>query len=361
MRIRILVLSLAFLALTLTFALLSPNVAVQAEAAFLQDTPRLDGMNIYFTESAKEASRFDRSDLGISRFAGLLRLLGANLFTLEWRTGFPTDADLIVIAGPTDDLTPDQIARLWSYLNNNGRVLLLAEPVVAPVRALPANSGLFQLMWSDMGLRARSDVAVVEGSRLPAASEESEEATAVSAAELIADFVTSDINAAHPINENIQGPLAFFRARSLDFDASMQGFNVTPLVYTDSSFYGESAYADYLTNGTFTFNIGTDTTRGPLALAAAFENPSTNSRMVLIGDREFATNGHGFLTSPPNTASFVYRDNVRFLLNAVTWLLDADAVNLTFPTPGPTATATITPSPTPTATPEGEPTATPSS
>ena len=64
---------------------------------------------------------------GLSRFAGLLSQLGANLFTLEWRTGFPTDADLIVIAGPTTDLAPDQIARLWSYMNNKGRVLLLAN------------------------------------------------------------------------------------------------------------------------------------------------------------------------------------------------------------------------------------------
>jgi hypothetical protein len=316
-------------------------------------------MNIYFTEAAKEASRFDRTGAGISRFAGLLRLLGANLYTLEWRTGFPTDADLIVIAGPTDDLTPDQIARLWAYLNNNGRLLLLADPVVAPVRALPANSGLFQLMWSDMGLRARGDIAVVEASQLPVTAEGTEEPSSVVVGGLIANFAAGEINPDHPITAGVQGPLAFFGARSLEFDASMQGFEVTPLVYTDSGFYGESAYADYLTDGGFEFNIGADTTRGPLALAAAFSNPNTNSRMVVIGDKDFATNGAGFLTSPPNTASFVYPDNVHFLLNGVTWLLDTESVSLTFPTPGPTATATMTPSPTPTATPEGEPTPTP--
>ncbi len=77
--------------------------SVQADE-LLQGVPRLDGKNIYFTESAQEASRFDRSDAGLSRFAGLLSQLGANLYTLEWRTGFPTDADLIVIAGPVTDL-----------------------------------------------------------------------------------------------------------------------------------------------------------------------------------------------------------------------------------------------------------------
>ncbi len=109
---------------------LSFHPVVQADA-LLQDVPRLDGMNIYFTEAAGEASRFDRSDVGLSRFAGLLSQLGANLFTLEWRTGFPSDADLIVIAGPTSDFAPDQIARLWSYMNNKGRVLLFADAVLS--------------------------------------------------------------------------------------------------------------------------------------------------------------------------------------------------------------------------------------
>lgn len=361
MKFRFLALALAALVLTGIFALVSPQAPTLAEAALVQEMPRLDGVNIYFTESAKEASRFDRLDTGISRFAGLLRLLGANLYTLEWRTGFPTDADLIIIAGPIDDLSPDQIARLWSYLNNNGRLLLLSEPMVAPVRALPFNSGLFQLMWSDMGLRARNDVAVIEASQRPVSAESTEEPVSADTAGLIADFVTGNLNTEHPVTADLDGELAFFGARSLEFDASLQGFDLAPLIFTDSGYYGESAFADYLAEGAAQFNIGTDTTRGPLALAAAFNNESTGSRMVVIGDRDFATNSGGFLTSPPNTASFVYPDNVRFMLNAVTWLLDAEAISLSFPTPGPTATATITPSPTPTATPEAEPTATPSS
>lgn len=362
MKLRILIPLCAIVVALLAVSAMSPQTVVQAEAVLVQDMPRLDGMNIYFTESAGEASRFNRDGTGISRFAGLLRLLGANLYTLEWRTGFPTDADLIVIAGPVTDFSPDQIARLWSYLNNNGRLLLLADPVISPVAALPFNSGLFQLMWSDMGLRARADVVVIEAARQPIVSESTEEPAPVVTAGLLTAFVAGDINANHPITSAIDGPLAFFRARSLEFDASLQGFEVQPLVYTDSGFYGESAFGAYLTEGAAAFNIGADTTRGPLALAAAFANPDTGSRMVVIGDRDFATNGSGFVTSPPNTASFVYADNVRFMLNSVTWLLEADAVDLTFPTPGPTSTATITPSPTPTPTPtpEVEPTATPS-
>ncbi|MCC6804823.1 MAG: hypothetical protein IT319_18210 [Anaerolineae bacterium] len=349
----------------------SARSTVQADP-LLQDVPRLDGMNIYFTEAGGEASRFDRSDSGLSRFAGLLSQLGANLFTLEWRTGFPTDADLIVIAGPANDLPPDQIARLWSYMNNQGRVLLLADASTRGSRgALPMAGGLFELMWSDMGLRAHDDVVVAEGTEPVFAAPDPEATAEVGAAVteaptgerpiLIADFVTTDINTAHPITQNLVGPLEFSMARSLEVDASIQGFVVTPLVFSDRTFYGEAAYATYLTDGVFDFNIGQDTTRGALPLAAAYQNDRVASRIVVIGDREFATNAGGLRTSPPNSAGFLFPDNARFLMNAVTWLLDQPSVSVEFPTPGPTATVTITPSPTPTRTPTPVVTPTPAS
>lgn len=362
--------------LLLIFGLSAPTT-VQADP-LLQDVPRLDGMNIYFTESGGEASRFDRSETGLSRFAGLLTQLGANLFTLEWRTGFPTDADLIVIAGPVADLLPDQIARLWSYMNNQGRVLLLANATVGGRSVpFPSTGGLFDLMWSDMGLRARDDVVVTEGTAPVFATPEPEvivEATAeatdaVETAEvteaapvivgerpiLIADFETSAFNTAHPITQNLTGALEFSVARSLEVDASIQGFVVTPLVFTTDTFYGETSYAEYLGTGSFSFDIGQDTTRGALPLAAAYQNDRLSSRVVMIGDREFATNGGGLRTSPPNSAGFLFPNNARFLINVSTWLLDQQTVDVEFPTPGPTATVTITPSPTPTRTPSPPP------
>ena len=360
---------------------LSFRPVVQADA-LLQDVPRLDGMNIYFTEAAGEASRFDRSEVGLSRFAGLLSQLGANLFTLEWRTGFPSDADLIVIAGPKSDFAPDQIARLWSYMNNKGRVLLLADANAGGRGgALRVSSGLFELMWSDMGIRARDDVLVTEGiepiyaTPEPLATAEATAEAVAATAEvlteaptppaivgqrpiLISDFTTTNLNTTSPITTGLESNLAFFTARSLEVDASIQGYQVIPLVFTNEQFYGETDYAQYLSDGTFDFNIGKDTTRSALPVAAAFRNDSTNTRIVIVGDREFATNGAGLQTSPSNSAGFVYPDNARFLLNAVTWLLDQQPVDLAFPSPAPTGTATITPSPTPTRTPTPLPTPT---
>jgi len=354
------VLVLAVFLLIVAVAAISVRPATPARADFLgQDQPRLEGHRIYFSESSGEASRFDRSDTGLSRLAGLLELLGADLFTLEWRTGIPADADLVVIAGPVKDLTPDQTAWLWTYLQGGGRLLLLAEPPFGAVTALKASTGLFQLMWEDMGLRALDDVVVTESSlsRLAVppptpvrgSQPTSTPAPAVEVPVLVTEFLTSNVAQAHPITEGIKGELAFFDARSLEVDSTPGKGIATPLVYSDATFYGETDFKAYLDAGYVEYNIGTDTARASLALAAAVENPTTGARIVVIGDKEFATNGSGLQSSPPYSASFLHPDNVHFLLNAVTWLLQVQPVSdqFSFPTPGPTVTPTITPSPTP--------------
>lgn len=344
---------LGCLALLLVFGGLAVQFrpsTVRAET-LLQETPRLEGVNIYFTEAGGEASRFDRSDAGLSRFAGLLRQLGASLYTLEWRTGFPSDADLIVVAGPQTDFAPDQIARLWAYVNNGGRLLLLANPVNETDRsALPATSGLFQLMWSDFGLRAVADYLIQDHGENPA-SVEGEDGSQTPVERVSTQFVTSNVNTQHPITAGLEGELAFFGARSLEVDAAIQGYIVTPLVFADPAFYGEVNFTNFTRDGVLEYNIGTDTTPGSLAVAGAFEDTRTNSRIVLVGDADFARNGRGLQTAPRYSASFVHPANVRFLLNAVTWLVNAEPVTLVLPTAGPTETPTMIPSPTPSRTP----------
>jgi hypothetical protein len=336
--------------------------AVQTtEDNLLQGRARLDSYKIYFTEANGEASRFDRSDSGLSRLAGLFQRLGAELYTLEWRYPLPTDASLIIVAGPVGDLSADQTARLWSYLNNNGRLLILTDPIMEKTRALPAGDGLFQLLWSDMGLQALDDMVVLEGDMqtIEAPADEVDEGTPtptpafVQAPMLIQDFVTTNFSTASPMTTDLDGGLAFFGARSLAVDSSLQVSEASALVFSDSGYYGETDLRGYLDTGISQYAEDEDTLRGALPLIGVATNPTTGARVILIGDRDFATNSGGLQTSPPNSASFLYPANVQFLLNAVAWLMDAEpAQDLSFGTPGPTSTPTITPSPVPTETPE---------
>jgi uncharacterized repeat protein (TIGR01451 family) len=365
-----------------TIIVFSPTPQVDA-ANLLQETPSLSGFKIYFTEANRESSRFDRSVDGLSRFAGLLSELGAELETLEWRATFPTDADLIIITGPLDDLDPSQTARLWTYITEGGKVLLLADPLRLE-RGRPwgvgIESGLMQLLWTDMGVRVRNDIVLTEGfvpveqlvnaaatttaeqpaaTPVPEETAEAPEGTAEATAEAAPvagptiaveppptiNFTTTDVSDDQVILEGITEPLAFFGARSIEIDLSVREFPVQPLVFSSGEFYGENNIPAFYEGGVALYNIGEDVSPGFLPLAAALENADSGTRIVLISDRDFATNGGGLQSSPPNTGAFLYPGNVHFLLNSVAWLLDAETVELSFPTPGPTATATIAPTP----------------
>lgn len=349
---------------TIVVAIGTPSTPRAEAEDILMGLPSLDGFQVYFAEANGEASRFDRTEEGLSRLAGLIQMMGADLYTLEWRTGIPDDADLLIMAGPRTDMSTDQAAWLWAYLQNGGRLLLIADPMIDGNRALSMTRSFFDLVWSDMGIRGRNDVVVAQGelrSVIPPTEEPGDEeaemppAEPVEVPELLPNFTTGILNPTHPITANLTDELVFFAARSLEADETPREAVITTLISSSSEYYGETEFGVFQETGFAEYNIGVDTTRSELSLAAAYENAKTGTRLVLIGDRDFATNHAGLQTSPPYSPSFLYPGNVRFLLNAVSWLLNAESVEMTFPTPGPTVTPTITPSPTPiTPTPEGE-------
>jgi len=363
--------------LVIALIVLSAPAVPRAQAdQLLQSAPDLTGFNVYFSESLGEASRFDRSEAGLSRLGGLLELLGANLYTLEWRTGIPESADLLVIAGPTADMADNQVAWLWAYLQNGGRLLLLSDPLfynpngtIEISKALGATKGLYPLMWADMGLRARDDLAAGQGEGVmivpPPDRVERDQPTptpapAVEIPALLTTYAASTF-AAHPITAGLEGSLTFFGARSLDVDSAPRQSQVTPLVFSDNGFYGEMDRATYLTYHYAEYNPAQDVPRGELTLAAAMQDAISGARVVVIGDREFATNGGGLQSSPPYSGSFLYPANISFLLNAFGWLVEAEGTvhGFEFPTPGPTVTPTPTLTPTPVPPPSPTPTAAP--
>ena len=303
----------------------------------LQTFPSLEGYTIYFTDSNGEASPFDRSQFGISRLGGLLWQLGAKIETLNMSGAIPEDADLIVIVGPNNDLLPDATARLWSYLEDSGSLLLMSDPTIGSGRnitGLNSNSALLTLLWSEMGIRFLEGGVVMPNPDDPRL--------------LIDSLTTTIIDHSHPATAGITGDLGFYRARVVDVDGSIQQFQATPLVFSPETYYGETSYNDYILNGVADYSIENDLPYSRLPLAAVSVNPRTNTRVALIGNHSFATNGGGFRTSPSRSAAFVFPDNPRFLIQLMAWLMEADDVptqEIPFPTPEATGT------PIPTATP----------
>ena len=335
-----------------------PAVPTAQADEFAQIAQNMAGKHIYFSEGSGEPSRFTRNETGLSHLGGLLELYGAETYTLDWRSGIPPNADLVIIAGPTRQLGADRIAWLWEYLLNGGRLLLFAEPVRNASSPLNAEDGLFVLTWNDMGLRARNDVAVQEGALRPVIPPTphvpKDEPTptlspAVDVPELSTDFMTTRFNPGHPIIGRLEEGLFFTTARSIEMDGAPRDAQATALILAPPEIYGESDYEEYLKNDYVDFDEKNDAPPGDLVLAVAMENIITKTRMVVVGDRDFVTNGGGFTTSPSYSGGFVFPGNVRFTISAITWLLETESVQdqLSFPTPAPTTTPTNTPTPAP--------------
>lgn len=353
-------LMIRLMALFVVVSLGAPLASAQDDTAINENENAFEGARIYFSEFHDERSRFERGPAGISRFGGLLRRLGAELFTLEWRKGIPRDADLVVIAAPDRDLDADSVARLWAYLNSGGRVLLLSDPIDfrgSTFRALPEDRGLFNLTWNDLGLRALSAVAAQQGQTIQLDIFDYDELRDRLLFEytgpsrlLEFDIRTTNYAENAPFTGSSEDPVAFFTAQVVQFDSTLDVTDVRPLLFTEDDYYGERNLDDYFNYQFSEFNIGEDLPRGQQALAATYEDVGSGARMVLIGDGDVIRNGTGFQTSPPYSSAFLYPGNVDFMINAVAWLLDTEAASLSFPTPGPTGTPTLTPTATPTPT-----------
>ena len=330
---------ISILGVMLIAALLIGTGSQAVQATNSQITPhqlqQLDGYNIYFSETGGAASRFDRTGTGLSRFAGLLRRFGATLLTLEWRNSIPADCDLLVVAAPRTDLTAEQTARLWEYIVNGGKLLLLVEAPAKPYQNAFADSGgLFELTWTDMSVRGRSALVATEsGETIMAGLREQEENPETGKMEWVENeyevpvletsLVTTLVNAEHPITANITGELAFTTARPVEVDASLQLVEATPLVYAPDTYWAETDMDAYNRSTYNNYDETADILRGGISLVGASLNPKTGAQVVMIGDRDFAANGFGLQTNPPNSPYFAYPDNATLLLNAVAWLLDA--------------------------------------
>ncbi len=323
-----------------------------ADAAF-QDARPLEGRVIYFSEDEDEAGRFDRSERGISRYAGLLSQFGATMNTLEWNTGVPEDADLLIIAAPTGALSADKVARLWLYLLDGGNVLLIADAVDyrdglpdRQSRGLESDRAVFELLWPEFGIRTQDHVLVQETDDPTLAVPLTADEPPTDPAMLNMTLTTTSFNTNSEIMAGIEEPLFLEGARGLSLDATTPDLTTVPLAFVEGDFYGEADFDDYLDEGIATFDAEEDTPPGIFPIAIALENMQTGSRVALLGDIDLINNSGGFRSSPSYSSAFLFPQNIQFAAQLTTWLMDAEAPGLAFPEPEPTTEPTIAPTPT---------------
>lgn len=251
---------------------------------------------IYFLTGHQERDPDGYAESGCSAVVQALREQNYEVRTLNLAvtTTVPSDASVVVVAGPQTALLEDEVARLQSYLASGGKALIMQDPLY--------ETKLNDVL-SDWQVRFGEGVVIDPVSSLMGSP----------AAPVVAGYRFGQITKDLPMTFF---PLASPVERTVKEPAGDIIFS--PLAETTDQSWAEKD----VESPDVLFDEGVDTP-GPLTLVATVEAPPTASpgnldlktRMVLIGDSEFASND--FATSVGNGLLF---------LNAVNWLAEEESL-----------------------------------
>jgi ABC-type uncharacterized transport system involved in gliding motility auxiliary subunit len=252
------------------------------------------GRVIYFLTGHGEASI---EGGGNSTYSQLVTRLEAKNYTLNTlnllaENEIPADATLIIIAGPRRPVSDVEIGLLDTFLKNGGSMIIMEEPRVLTEFG-DAVDPLAEYLSANFGITLGEDVVV----DLDAAQLLNQPFVAIAA-----KYGT------HAITDKMSGLATFFpTARSLTIsDATANDISQVNLIQTTDRAWAETDMVSFM-DGTLQPDEGVDS-YGPLTVGVVAENLTTNARVVVFGDSEFALN-----------ANIQVYGNGDMMVNAVDW------------------------------------------
>jgi ABC-type uncharacterized transport system involved in gliding motility auxiliary subunit len=218
----------------------------------------------------------------------------------------PDDAKAIIIAGPLQPLTTDEVTLLQGYVATGGALIVMEEPL--PMTQFgDTPDPLADYLATSLGITLNNDVVIDTNS--------SQTLYAVAA-----------MYSSHPITEKLQGVFSYYpTARSLSATPEAKTQPVQ-LAATATGAWGETDFEGLANalqgNGQISFDQGIDIS-GPLTLAMAVSDATTGSNVVVFGDSDFASDQF-----------FSQYANGDMLINAIDWAAGQEKqLNLTSPQP----------------------------
>ncbi len=223
-------------------------------------------------------------------------------FNLLQQEDIPSDASLVIIAGPEKQIPPREQQVLKNYLARGGRVMLMIDPLV--------DSGMKDFL-KGYGIEITDDVVVDRLSRLFGASER---------VPVVMDY------GAHKITENFSQPTFYPDARSVvPLETPPPGIDVQVLASTSPNSWAERNL-EMLKQGKIEFDKDKDL-QGPVPLVVlatikgqngpdpgekdAGPKEEKNGVLVVAGNSMFASNSY-----------FSQYGNGDFFLNTISFLAD---------------------------------------
>lgn len=217
----------------------------------------------------------------------------------------PEDADLIVIAGPAQPITGNEVRLLRGYLNDGGSIFVMENPV--PLTDFGEEPDLLaDMLVNDWGISLNGDVVIDLENADPGIA------------------VGAYYDSVHPITRKMNALVTFFPlTRSLSIVNAVENVQTSQLIQTTERSWGET---DINNPG---FDEGIEAP-GPMLLVAAGENTGSGGRVVVFGTSQFASDQY-----------FDSFGNGDLFANSVDWA--AEQENLTNITPKQTITRTFLP------------------
>ncbi len=252
---------------------------------------------VYFLIGHGESSISTSSETSYTRAVSVLesKNYAVNTLNLRAQNEIPADAKAIIIAGATQPISADEIALLRSYVDGGGALIVL-EQCTLETDLGNSPDPLQNYLSGNWGVVFNNDIVIDPSTNSPT---------------IAVSYTYGD----HAITTNLQQTIAFFPiSRSITLSAADAAILQTPLIYTYDSAWGETDFNNQQT----TYQPGVDNP-GPVLLAAALENSTSGSRLVVIGDASFGTD-----------TFFDQYANADLFINSVDWAAgEQDMINLT--------------------------------
>ena len=215
---------------------------------------------------------------------------GVEKLVLAQTSKVPDDASALIVAGPKTDFFGPEVDAIKTYLENNGKLLLMLDPQAKPDS--PALPNLVALAH-EWGVDA-TDTMVVDASGM---------------GRLIGADASVPIAAnypSHPITQRFTVLTAYPLARGLTIvQGGVGGHIASPFVESSPQSWAEADLAS-LSTGAVSLDEAKGDKPGPVTIAAAVSaikpdaaapppgqtaEPKPETRVVIFGDSDFASNG----------------------------------------------------------------------
>jgi ABC-type uncharacterized transport system involved in gliding motility auxiliary subunit len=232
----------------------------------------------------------------------------------------PVECDILVINNPLGDLYAQDVKAINAFLDRGGRLLVLLEPWESVTTAAGHGERMRPWLEERFGIRVGSDMLITKSrDRVAAVELRNDERPFEAVDEGFMEY-NGSFHKSHGITQGFDQVMLLQTVRSVSAAEKVPSdVAVTELLRTTPDYWAETDLAALKQRGQAAQHP--EEAVGPLAVAVAAVQRSEridetgeplSSRVVVVGDADFAANGQLESAEIPG--------NLNFLMNTIAWL-----------------------------------------